>query len=354
MKNQSTMKTSPNFFKHLHPPMIRSRTLDPLSTLGLGIVCMTCLLLLVATGLTLLLYYVPHQEVAYDRILHIMTTLRYGKVIRNLHYLAANVLLIAGVLHLARVFFTGSYKNRWLNWIYGLFLLALIFLSNYTGYLLPWDQTSYWAVKVGSNLAAYFPAVGPSIRSFLLGGEEIGPETLIRSFALHVAVLPFLWASLVSLHLWWIRKDGGLAAPEEEKPVKLPSTPWLYRAELTVALFTLSLLFSLSLFIGAPLADRADALHPPNPAKAPWYFVGIQEMLSHSATLGGIVLPTLIALFLFFSPLIDRSKGKGGRWFEKDRVVLNLIFALVFLGQFCLIIVGQWFRTKNWVFKFPW
>jgi len=334
--------------------MIRARTLDPLSTLGLGIVCMTCLLLLGATGLTLLLYYVPHQEVAYDRILHIMTTLRYGKVIRNLHYLAANVLLIAGILHLARVFFTGSYKDRWLNWIYGLLLLALTFLSNYTGYLLPWDQTSYWAIKVGSNLAVYFPGVGPSIKTFLLGGEEIGPETLIRCFGLHVAVLPFLWAALTSLHLWRIRKDGGLAAPEEEKPARLPSSPLLYRAELAVALLTLSFLFLLSLFIGVPLADRADPLHPPNPAKAPWYFVGIQEMLSHSATLGGIVVPALIALFLLFSPMIDRSEGTGGKWFEKDRLTLNLTFALIFLGQLFLIIVGQWFRTKNWGFKFPW
>jgi quinol-cytochrome oxidoreductase complex cytochrome b subunit len=334
--------------------MIRSRTLDPLSTLGLGIVCMTCLLLLVATGLSLLLYYVPHQEAAYERILHITTTLRYGKVIRNLHYLAANVLLIAGILHLARVFFTGSYKGRWLNWIYGLLLLALVFLSNYTGYLLPWDQTSYWAIKVGSNLTTYFPWVGPPIKNFILGGEEIGPETLIRCFGLHVALLPFLWATLTSLHLWRIRKDGGLAAPEEEKASRLPSSPLLFRGELAVAFLTLALLFSLSLFIGAPLSDRADPLHPPNPAKAPWYFVGIQEMLSHSATLGGVVIPALIGLFLVFSPVIDRSKEPGGKWFGKGRLTLNVIFALIFLGQFFMIIIGQWFRTTNWVFKFPW
>ncbi len=333
--------------------MIRSRTLDPLSTLGLGIVCMTCLLLLVLTGLTLLVYYLPHQDAAYERILHIVTTLRYGKIVRNLHYLAANVLLIAGILHLARVFFTASYKGRWLNWIYGLLLLALTFVSNYTGYLLPWDQTSYWAIKVGSSLTMYFPGIGPFLKNFLLGGEEIGPETLIRCFGLHVAVLPFLWATLTSLHLWRIIKDGGLAAPPEEKPVRVPSSPMLYRAELTVALLTLALIFLLSLFIGSPLADRADPLHPPNPAKAPWYFVGIQEMLSHSATLGGIVVPTLIGLFLFLSPVIDRSKGSVGRWFGGERLALNLIFALIFLGQFFLIVIGQWFRTKNWIFKFP-
>ena len=267
------MKKRPNFFRHLHPPMIRRRTLEPLSTLGLGIICLTCLLVLGATGLTLLLYYVPYQEAAYERILHITTTLRYGRLLRNLHFLAANVLLIAGVLHQARVFLTGSYQGRWLNWTYGLLLLGLIFFSNYTGYLLPWDQTSYWAIKVGSNLVGYFPEIGPSLKRFMLGGEDIGPETLIRSFALHVAVLPFLWLTLTSLHLWRIRKDGGLAAPEEAEPERIPASPWLFQAELAAGLLTISLLLCLALFIPAPLADRADSLHPPNPAKAPWYFV---------------------------------------------------------------------------------
>lgn len=333
--------------------MIRLRTVQPLSTLGLGIVCLTCLLVLASSGLTLLLYYVPFQAAAYERILHIVTTLRYGQLLRNLHFLAANVLVVAGILHLARVFLTGSYRGRWLNWTYGLLLLALIFFSNYTGYLLPWDQTSYWAIKVGSSLAAYFPWIGPSLKIFLLGGEDIGHETLIRSFGLHVAVLPFLWLLLASLHLWRIRKDGGLAAPEEET-MRIPSSPWLFRAELTAGLFTLSFLLALSLFIDAPLAGRADPLHPPNPAKAPWYFVGIQEMVSYSATWGGIIVPALIALFLLLAPWLDPSKKSAGKWFGRERWTLNLLFSLVMASQLLLIVVGQWFRGKNWVLKIPW
>lgn len=348
------MKKRPNFFRHLHPPMIRRRTLEPRSTLGLGIICLTCLVVLGATGLTLLLYYVPYQEAAYERILHITTTLRYGRLLRNLHFLAANVLLIAGILHLARVFFMGSYQGRWLNWTYGLLLLGLIFFSNYTGYLLPWDQTSYWAIKVGSNLAAYFPGVGPSFKRFLLGGEDISPETLIRSFALHVAVLPFLWLILTSLHLWRIRKDGGLAAPEEAEPEGIPSSPWLFRAELAVGLLTVSLLFCLAFFIPALLADRADPLHPPNPAKAPWYFVGIQEMVSYSATFGGVLVPLLIALFLFFAPALDRTKQTAGSWFGRGRLTVNIMFGLILLSQLGMIVIGQWFRANNWVLKVPW
>ncbi len=333
--------------------MIRRRTLQPLTTLGLGMVCLACLVVLGVTGLTLLLYYVPQQDAAYDRILHIITTLRYGRLVRNLHFLAANLLLIAGILHLARVFFTGSYQGRWLNWVYGLILLSLILFSNYTGYLLPWDQTSYWAIKVGSSLAAYFPGIGPSIKSFLLGGEDVGHETLLRSFALHVAALPFLWTILVSLHLWRIRKDGGLAAPNDENPERLPSSPWLFRAELTAALFTLSLLLILALWMNAPLSSRADPLHPPNPAKAPWYFVGIQEMVSYSAIWGGVIIPLLIGLFLFLAPILDRGKAFG-LWFGRGRLAINMIFVLVLLSQLSMLVLGQWFRTKNWIFKLPW
>jgi quinol-cytochrome oxidoreductase complex cytochrome b subunit len=343
-----------NFLKHLHPPMIRVKTLQPLTTLGLGIICLSCLVLLVLTGVTLLLYYVPYEEVAYDRIIHIMTTLRYGGLVRNLHYLAANVLLIAGFLHLTRVFVTGSYQGRYLNWVYGLGLLTLALASNYTGYLLPWDQTSYWAIKVGSSLASYFPILGPSIRRFLLGGQEIGPDTLIRSFALHVAFLPSLWVFLVALHLWRIRKAGGLATFEGPDSERIASSPILFKAELAVGLLTFSLLLALALFIEAPLSGRADPLRPPNPAKAPWYFVGIQEMVSHSALIGGIVVPLLIGLFLVLGPVLDRSKLPGGQWFAKKRLILNLVFTFIILSQTIAIVVGHWFRVKNWLFKFPW
>jgi quinol-cytochrome oxidoreductase complex cytochrome b subunit len=343
-----------NFFAHLHPPMILARTLETSVTLGLGIVCLSCFVLLILTGLTLFLYYLPHQDVAYDRILHIITTLRYGRLIRNLHYLAANTLLIATILHLTRVFLTGSYKARRLNWIYGLGLLSLVFLSNYTGYLLPWDQTSYWAVKVGSSLAAYFPVIGPSLKQFLLGGNDIGPDTLLRSFALHVAALPALWLVLTSLHLWRIRKDGGLAAPDAPNTTKIPSSPALFRAEMAVAFLILALLLALALFVDAPLSGRADPVRPPNPARAPWYFVGVQEMVSHSAVLGGVIAPALITLFLLLCPFLDKTRGSGGRWFARERLPLNLVFIFVMLSQIVLIIIGQFFRAKNWAFVFPW
>ena len=160
--------------------------------------------------------------------------------------------------------------------------------------------------------------------------------------------------ALTSLHLWRIRKDGGLAAPDEPESARIASSPVLFRAELAVGLLTLSLVIALSFFIDAPLSGRADPLRPPNPAKAPWYFVGIQEMVSHSATLGGIVVPALIGLFLLLCPVLDRSKQSGGRWFAKERLSVNVIFILILMSQVVLIVVGQWFRSKNWVFMSPW
>jgi quinol-cytochrome oxidoreductase complex cytochrome b subunit len=337
-----------NFFDHLHAPTVSHRVLHPLTTLGLGIATLTCLGVLLVTGLTLFLYYVPEQQEAYERILHISTTLHFGALVRNLHFLAANALVILAVLHLCRVFLTGSYRGRGLNWCYGLFLLLLILAANFTGYLLPWDQISYWAIKVGSSLVGYYPLIGPVAQSFLLGGEEIGPETLPRAFALHAGAIPLTLLVLVALHLWRLRKDGGLAAAVEAPDDRLPAIPWLYRAETAVALLTLAVLLALSLFVDAPIYERADPLHPPNPARAPWYFVGVQEMVSHSAFLGGVVAPTLIGLFLLLTPLLDRSRAPGGRWFVRERRWLDLIFLAVLLSQIVFIIVGQWFRTSNW------
>lgn len=341
-----------NFFDHLHSGQVSSRSLNPFTTLGLGIASLTCLVVLFATGLVLFFYYVPDQDRAYERILHITTTLRYGRLVRDLHFITANALLVFTVLHLARVFLTGSYKGRWLNWCYGLGLFFLVLLGNFTGYLLPWDQISYWAIKVGAGLAEYFPFIGPGLKQFLLGGAEIGPETLIRSFALHAGVVPTGFWILVSLHLWRVRKDGGLAGAEEGEE-RVATVPWLYRAEGSVALLTLAIVVALSLLIHAPLFQRADPLHPPNPARAPWYFVGVQEMVSHSALWGGVVVPAVMGLFLLLAPRLDRSPGPGGKWFCGDRRWINTIFVLLLLSQFAFIVVGQWLRGPNWMFQLP-
>jgi quinol-cytochrome oxidoreductase complex cytochrome b subunit len=158
---------------------------------------------------------------------------------------------------------------------------------------------------------------------------------------------------LVALHLWRIRKDGGLAAPQAADRERLPADLWLFRAEGAVALLTFAALVGLALVLPATLAERADPLHPPNPAKAPWYFVGLQEMVSHSAFFGGVVAPALIALFLILAPWLDRGTAPGGQWFSRDRRWMNTIFILLLLSQIALIVVGRWLRGPNWALVWP-
>lgn len=347
------MMAKRNFIEHLHPVLIHSRTIRPFTTFGLGIGALACVFILFLTGITLFLYYTPEQAKAYERILHITTGLRYGNLIRNLHYLAANGLLIITSLHLIRVFLTNGYRQRYLNWLYGLALFTLVLIANFTGYLLPWDQISYWAVKIGASLAGYFPVIGEFIKNFLLGGEEIGPDTLIRAFALHVGIVPPLFIIFLSLHLWRIRKDGGLSHPNPSKDSKIPVNPILYQLEFSIFLLVISLLLISANFIEAPVFERANPLHPPNPAKAPWYFVGIQELVSYSAMFGGVVIPSILLLFLTCAPLLDVSQQYPTAWFHNKKIWIRTIFILIVISQIVLIIIGQWFRGKNWVFSPP-
>ncbi len=342
-----------NFFQHIHPRRIRLKSIRPFFTFGLGIASLTCLALLFMTGLTLFLYYIPEQTKAYDKILHISTGLGYGGLIRDLHYLSANMLVVFSGLHLCRIYLTGSYTDKWINWCYGLILFFLVMLANFTGYILPWNQTSYWALKIGASLVSSFPFAGDAFGYFLLGGQNIGYETLNRTFAIHVGIIPLLFIWFTTLHIWRIRKDGNKVRNQPDKDPMLPTAPWLYRLELTVVYFSISIAIVLALFFDAPIHERANPLHPPNPAKAPWYFVGVQEMVSWSKSFGGIYMPLLALAFLLISPLFKSAQKSPGKWFVKDRLWLQVIFSAIIITHIICIIIGQWFRTTNWQFTWP-
>jgi quinol-cytochrome oxidoreductase complex cytochrome b subunit len=120
-------------------------------------------------------------------------------------------------LHMCRVFYTGSYKApREFNWVIGVCLLLVTLFLSFTGYLLPWDQLAFWAITVGSNIAAYMPVIGENIRFLLLGGNEVGQMALLRFYVLHIAVLPLVAAIFLGVHFWRIRKDGGLSRPQND------------------------------------------------------------------------------------------------------------------------------------------
>lgn len=209
--DRSLVMTS-NVFLHVHPVKIKRKSLKWSYSFGLGIISAILFAILAFTGLLLMVYYVPSVETAYDTMKEIQFSVPLGQFTRNMHRWAAHGMVLAVILHMIRVFYTGAYlPPREFNWVIGVILLVLTLGASFTGYLLPWDQLSYWAITVGTNIAGYAPGAGELMREFLLGGREIGQSTLIRFYTLHIAFLPMLITLLVSVHIWRVRKDGGLA-----------------------------------------------------------------------------------------------------------------------------------------------
>jgi quinol-cytochrome oxidoreductase complex cytochrome b subunit len=217
--DRSLVMTS-NLFFHLHPVKVSKKSLKASYSMGLGVMSVIVFLVLSVTGLLLMFFYVPTVERAYSYIVTLQTQVPFGQLIRNLHRWGAHFMVLVVILHMARVFYTGAYKPpREFNWLVGVALLLLTLGASFTGYLLPWDQLAFWAITVGTSVASYEPLMGTTIKAFLLGGPEVGQEALTRFYALHVMLIPMGILLLMSLHLWRVRKDGGLAAnelPDEE------------------------------------------------------------------------------------------------------------------------------------------
>jgi quinol-cytochrome oxidoreductase complex cytochrome b subunit len=201
--------TLTNFFLHIHPVRVRKSWIRMSYTLCLGGLSFFLFIVLTVSGLYLMFYYVPSVERAYQDMRDLQFVESFGNLTRNLHRWAAHGMVITVWLHMARVFYTGAYKKpREFNWAIGSFLLLFTLLLSFTGYLLPWDQLSIWAVTVGTNMARYAPVAGPFTRYLLLGGRAVGQETLLRFYVLHVLGLPLLAFVFMVVHFWRVRKDG--------------------------------------------------------------------------------------------------------------------------------------------------
>jgi quinol-cytochrome oxidoreductase complex cytochrome b subunit len=356
-----------NFFLHIHAVRVHRWAMRWASTWGFGVMALSAFLITLVTGILLMFYYKPYPEVAYESIKDIHFVVPTGQLMRNVHRWAAQVMVVAVLLHMARVFYTAAYRApREFNWVIGMGLLVLTLGLSFTGYLLPWDQLAYWAITIGANIAqspreltdalgltAHFD-IGGLQRFILLGSDEIGEEALIRFYLLHVMILPLALAILLGVHFWRIRKDGGLARPADadrrlgplpeatypvftaapEKTYHLaaivrgrtplvgagpentvPAMPHLFYAEAGVFMLTLLVCVALSLVSDAPLKELANPAVPENPAKAPWYFLGLQELVSYSAFMGGIGIPMVVIVGLLLIPYLDREAEGSGEWF---------------------------------------
>ncbi|MCK4748677.1 MAG: cytochrome b N-terminal domain-containing protein, partial [Bacteroidales bacterium] len=285
---------SKNFFLHIHAPKVHPHSLKFTYTFGLGVILGFLFVIMILTGVVLMMNYTPSVERAYNSVKDIVFIVPGGRYIRNIHRWAAHGMVIVSFLHLIRVFFTGGYLGgRSLNWVIGVSVLVIVMFMNFSGYLLPWDQLAYWAVTIGSNIAASFREltdilgipqavdIGGFIKKVLIGDETVGQAALSRFFMLHVIFLPVTLLVLCGVHFWRIRKDGGISRPQvpglDEKAVraeKIPAWPVVLWAELSILLLTLAALLVMAFLFDAPLREQANPAFPENPAKSPWYFLG--------------------------------------------------------------------------------
>jgi quinol-cytochrome oxidoreductase complex cytochrome b subunit len=399
-----------NFLLHWFPAKSYKPSLAWTYSFWLGTISAALLLLLTLSGIPLLFLYVPSVERAYASVKDIEYVVAFGSWLRAVHRLSAHLMVIAVFLHLARVFLTGAYKNgygrgqrRQWNWVIGVGLFLATLLLSFTGYLLPWDQLAYWAITVGTNIASSIPLVGDTIRELLLGGRTIEQPTLIRFYVLHIIFLPGAAAVLFGYHMWRVRKDGGLAiadrlATTREKRETAPvptktytllgiargTQPWvrtastetpnltvnsvpdLMRRMLIVILATMAVVSIMAVFIPSPLEEPANPMVTPNPAKAPWYFLWLQEIVTdttirigtftiNGAFLGGVILPGLLMGLLTVWPWLDRSPTEAaGVWFHRSRKVQNAVFLALTLVILAFTVIGLFLRGPYWHFYWPW
>lgn len=396
-----------NFFLHLHGAKTHINTLKPSFTLGLGLISFFLLVIAFISGGFLMVYYSPSVETAYNAIKDINFVVFGGKLMRNVHKWSGEAMIIFVLLHMARVVYTNSYKRgREFNWVIGVILLIVTFVINLTGYMLPWDQLSYWALVIVSNIAAapkeltdilgitqYFD-IGGATKEILLGGTEPGQDSLTRVYLLHIILLPLAICMALGVHFWRIRKDGGLSKPDMIKSTgndgvvnitaaqktggifpthktyglmelakgrtpavdndvenTVTSWPNLFIAEIAIFILTLAGVIAYSYFVDAPLKELANATIPENPAKAPWYFLGLQELVSYSAFMGGQGLPGLAIAGLMMIPYLDREQEHFGIWFSNRQgkmiaIESFVVGAVAVTGSLAFVINFGWFR--NW------
>ncbi|MEN3038510.1 MAG: cytochrome b N-terminal domain-containing protein [Candidatus Kryptonium sp.] len=400
-----------NILLHWFPAKVTLKSLSWGYSLWLGTITATLFLILTITGVVLMFLYVPSVERAYHSVKDIEYVVSFGWFIRAMHRNAAHLMVAFAFLHMVRVFLTGAYKNgigvgqnRPLNWLIGVALLLITLFLSFTGYLLPWDQLAFWAITVGTNIARSAPIVGEWIRFILLGGYEIEQNALIRFYVLHCFFLPAIALILFSYHMWRIRKDGGLACVDnlvlnqrkekirdgiksktysllgittgktvqvemtllDEEKYTVNSIPYLIRRIGLVMFGTFVFVALISLFIRAPLEEPANPNVTPNPAKAPWYFLWLQELVAittirignfilNGAFIGGLLIPGLLVLLLAVWPYFDKSSNLStGVWFSKERTKQNIVFLVLCLLVIVLIIIGTYMRGPDWEFYLPW
>lgn len=311
---------------------------------ALGGIAYLLFLLLVVTGVLLAVHYRPSAQEAYSSIQHIVSEVTLGWLVRDLHAWAANLLVVAVLAHMARVFFAAAYKPpRETNWLIGVVLLFLVLAFGATGYLLPWDQWAYWTVTEALNAVAGIPLLGDAAAGLLRGDPIVSGATLSRFFAAHVIVLPWLALALLGFHFTMVRRHGVAPPP---RPPAVPGSgrrffPNHLLRSFMVAVLVCALAITVAVFAPRPVGDPANPGKLPETVRSTWVVVDVSRALTHYLGWWGFAGFTLLAIGLALLPLFDRGPERQLR----RRPAVTALGLVFFLGFLAAWMAGRRLRT---------
>ncbi|MEI8064461.1 MAG: cytochrome bc complex cytochrome b subunit [Verrucomicrobiota bacterium] len=306
----------------------------------------------VVTGILLMVYYRPTANTAFESIRYIMTQAHFGWFIRGLHAWGATLMIMCVLIHMLRTFFMGAFKKpRELTWVLGVLIFGCTVTFGFTGYLLPWNQLSYWATTVGTEITGAIPVVGPYLRTLLRGGEGITGETLARFYVLHVVILPWALTALIATHLFLMRVQGlaTMEAVGAEKPIEqhkaIPFFPHHILKEGVIFCALIGTLVTLIVVWPVELGEKADALVTPEGIKPEWYFLSTYQLLKYFPKTIGLFVSLIPQTLLLVWPFLDRTPERHPR----KRPVSVTLGALALLLAIVFGIVGYMSeRTITW------
>lgn len=345
-----------SFVAHLRPRYYPQAATWFTHTYRLGFFTTFFFIVETITGVILMVYYIPFPDQAYESILAIESNVFFGELLRDLHRLGAEAMVIFSWLHLLRTYFTGSYKGpRTFTWLTGVFLLLITAWLSFTGYLLPWDQLAYWAVTVGTSITESGPVVGPALNLLMRGAPDIGTGGLLRFYLQHVILFPLLAIAFISIHYYKVSREHSISLPavveeternpeqKKEDNRRIDLIPDLLSHEVFLVSLGIFIMLAILLFRGfaSPLETHANPQQTPLDTKAPWYFwwlqgllkidpasiiedltnpllnlVGINLELSkllNSKFIMGLIVPPTLVILLMAIPYIDRNPSRLAR-----------------------------------------
>jgi quinol-cytochrome oxidoreductase complex cytochrome b subunit len=330
----------PSFFHHLHPPTIPTAQARWRHTLGAGGTAIFLMLILGVTGILEMFYYAPNPQEAALSVQTITYHVPFGGFIRNLHYWAAQVLIVISAVHFLRVIFTAAYGHpRRFNYLLGLALFVLSILLDFTGYILRWDIDICYPLLTGTNLIKTIPVIGDFLFRIAVGGGEVCSTALLRFYTWHIFGLTILVVILGVWHAFRVRRDGGIAFPPPNlrtDATRISRNELVRREVLTIFIVSIALIL-LSSFVPAPIAAAMsvpvrESVIESVDVRAPWFFLWVQQMLKWGDPfIFGVLIPAGIFTFLALIPYIFPQPADAdiGQWFPKSNRIVQIIVSMI-------------------------